>query len=80
MLPKKKKKSWFISVTKEARVDLKVVLESSMECPFGLSFVAHKKNRQNKQTYFKMKFQALLLVTKQAEHTKRVLTAFHFFV
>ena len=31
--------SWNISVTKEARSDPKVVLESSMECPFrGIFF------------------------------------------
>ena len=32
--------SWNISVTKKARVDPKVVLESSMECPFWESFFA----------------------------------------
>ena len=46
-------------------VDPKVVLESSMECPFLGIFFARKKNSQNKQTYFKMILQALLLVTKQ---------------
>ena len=37
--------SWNISVTKEARVDPKVVLESSAECPFrGIFFFAPKKS------------------------------------
>ena len=36
--------SWNISVTKEARVDPKVVLESSMECPSRGIFFSVKKN------------------------------------
>ena len=41
--------SWNISVTKEARVDPKVVLESSTECPSrGIFFLSIKKS--SKQT------------------------------
>ena len=68
MLPKGQH-SWNISVMKEARVDPKVVLELSTECSSGESFFVHKKNPQNKQTYFKTILQAFLLVTKQAEYT-----------
>ena len=39
----------------------------------GYHLLPVKKNCQNKQTYFKMKFQALLLVTKQAEPIKSLL-------
>ena len=43
MLPKGQH-SWNISVTKEGRVDPKVVLESSMEGPFLGIFFAYKKS------------------------------------
>ena len=76
VLPKGKH-SRNISVTEKARMDPKVVLELSMECPFGVSFFGSKNNHQNKQTYFKMILQALLLVTKQAEPIKGLLTAVH---
>ena len=58
--------SWNISVTKEARVDPKVVLESLMECPYFARTIFFKP----KQTYFKLMLQALLLVTNQAEPVK----------
>ena len=52
--------SWNISVTKEARVDPKVVLESSMECPSRGIFFCPKKNvKTNKHTskrYFKLSY------------------------
>ena len=46
----------------------------------GGIFFLPKKNRQHKQTYFKIILQALLLVTKQAEPIKGLLTAVHSFV
>ena len=64
-----------ISVTKEDRMDPKVVLESSMECLFRGIFFSRKKIVKIKGTYFKMILQALLLVTKQAEPIKGLLTA-----
>ena len=69
--------SWNISVTKEARVDPKVVLESLTECPSRRNFFVHKKNHQ---TYFNTILQALLLVTQQAEPIKGLSTAVHLFV
>ena len=71
--------SWNISVMKEARADLKVVLESSTECPSRGIFFVHKKNHQNKQTYFKTILQALLLVTKQADPIKGLLKSIRLF-
>ena len=72
--------SWNISVTKEARMDTKVVLNRRLNALFGEYFFARKKNRLNKRTYFKMILQALLLVTKQAEPIKGLLTVVHSFV
>ena len=46
--------SWNISVSKEANVDLKVVLELMMECPSRIIFFSPVKKRLNKQAYFKM--------------------------
>ena len=71
--------SWNISVKKEARVDPKVVLELSAECPFGGIFFC-PIFFLNKRTYFKKILQALLLVTNQAEPIKGLLTAVHLFV
>ena len=79
MLPKGQH-SWNISVTKEARVDPKVVLESLMECPSEVIFFWPYIFFKNKQTYFKIKLQTLLLVTNQAEPIKGLLTAVHLFV
>ena len=43
--------SWNISVTKEARMDPEVVLDSSAECLFRESFFARKKIvKTNEQT------------------------------
>ena len=55
--------SWNISLTKEARVNPKVDLESSVEWPFLGKIIYHDKNRGNNQTYSKLILQALLLVT-----------------
>ena len=77
MLPKGQH-LWNTSVTKEARMDSKVVLELLMECLFlGNLYFTIKKNHQNKQTYFKTILQALLLVTKQAEPIKGLLKGIH---
>ena len=59
--------SWNISLTKEARVDPKVVLELSMECLTLEIFFARKKIRKKIKTYFKIILQALLLVTNQTD-------------
>ena len=71
--------SWNISVRKEAMVDPKVVLESSMECPSRGIFFVHKKiiktNKHISNRYFK-----LLLVTKQADPIKGLLKGIHSFV
>ena len=49
--------------------------------PFlGYIFWPITKNSQNKQTYFKIILQALLLVTKQAEPIKGLLKGSHSFV
>ena len=52
--------SWNISVTKEARVDPRVVLESSMECPSRESIFACKKivktNKHTSKLYFKLSY------------------------
>ena len=72
--------SWNISVTKEARVDPKVVLESSMECPSRESIFARKKIVKTNKHSSKMILQVLLLVTNQAEPNKGLLTADHSFV
>ena len=79
VLPKGQQ-SWNIFVTKEARVDPKAVLESSMECLLGFLFFCPKINNLNKQTYFKMILKPLLLVTNQAEPFTGLLTAVHSFV
>ena len=50
MLPKGQH-SWNISVTKEAKVDPKVVLESSMECPSRGIFFFPYLFCKNKKTY-----------------------------
>ena len=65
MLPKGQC-SWNIAVTKEARMDPKVVLEFRWNTLIGEYFLSIKKSSKQ-QTYFKIILQALSLVTNQAE-------------
>ena len=71
--------SWNISVTKEARMDPKVVLESSIKCPYQEIFFAPKKILETNKHTSKMILQALLLVTNLPEPIKGLLTAVHSF-
>ena len=80
MLPKGQH-SWNISVTKEARVDPKGSSGIVDGMPFSRNlFLTIFFFFLNKKTYFKMMFQALLLVTNQAKPFKGLFTAVHPFV
>ena len=75
--------SWNISVSKEANVDLKVVLESMMECPSGIIFFFTCKKMFKQTSIFQNDTSSFLIGEKQAEPIKGLLTAvllFHYII